>query len=251
MKPTTLPPVKLPPLANSEVLAKHQIPGDPWVIVKMTNVGSNADYQHRDKAGTNYIFKFDIRRAGHVLRVPYRLWHQNNEKMAHDMMDSASLPRPLVVTIELPPAPPVVVAAETQTLSTAQEVQAPTEEAAPANTPAEQMGATDTDATLRNVVGPENAPTVAPAAETDSTSQGELDSSEPHTLAPAGSIPAPDTISEPFDIAQAAYDLVESPKRIKALAALLGVEEPALRAAIDKPESKIELAQAGWVRRKD
>jgi hypothetical protein len=48
-----------------------------------------------------------------------------------------------------------------------------------------------------------------------------------------------------------AFDIVASPQRIKPLANALGVDESDLRDAINSPESRIELANAGWVRRKE
>ena len=63
--------------------------------------------------------------------------------------------------------------------------------------------------------------------------------------------PTSKQITEAATLYDHAFSLVESPKRIKALAALLGVEESTLRNAIDSPGSQVELAAAGWVRRKE
>jgi hypothetical protein len=49
---------------------------------------------------------------------------------------------------------------------------------------------------------------------------------------------------------EAAYDRLESPTRIKALAALLATDEATLKTAIEAPESRVELGHAGWVKRK-
>lgn len=113
-----------------------------------------------------------------------------------------------------------------------------------------EKGATDTDGNAPNVVGQGEAdPTVAPASETLS-SQGESDSSEPHKLASGGSTPPPATTSPSEILYEAAFDKLESPMRIKALAALLGTDEATLKTALESPQSHIELGHAGWVKRK-
>jgi hypothetical protein len=61
--------------------------------------------------------------------------------------------------------------------------------------------------------------------------------------------PTPYRLTAPLH--EQAFDIVASPQRIKPLAKALGVEESDLRDAINSPESRIELANAGWVRRKE
>lgn len=110
-----------------------------------------------------------------------------------------------------------------------------------------------------NVVGQGEEPPVAPSSETVS-SQGESDSGEAHILAPGGSTPPPDTTSPAASgrimhkdkpMHSAAWDLLEKPTRIKAVAALLETDEATLKAAIEDPESRVELGHAGWVKRRE
>jgi hypothetical protein len=110
------------------------------------------------------------------------------------------------------------------------------------------MGATDTSTDARNVVGPGAEPTVAPAS-------GEKTVAEQSLTVVDGGLTETRTTSVHGAAAarplhELAYDLVEQPKRLKVLAALLGEAEGALRAALVHPDSRIELANAGWVRRK-
>jgi hypothetical protein len=49
----------------------------------------------------------------------------------------------------------------------------------------------------------------------------------------------------------AAWDKLDAPMRIKALAALLDTDEETLKAAIQDPLSTVELGHAGWVKRRE
>ena len=105
------------------------------------------------------------------------------------------------------------------------------------------MGAADTTP-AQNVVGLSDEPTAAPAVEWKQP-EGDV------VYKVAVDEPTAEQAAESAALYDLAFDLVESPKRIKALAALLGVEESTLRNAIDSPGSQVELAAAGWVRRKE
>jgi hypothetical protein len=288
--PTSTAPTLLPARVDSAVLAKYRHPGEPLILVKLVGVGNSAPYDFHDKGTRSFIFRYESQQEGHILRVPLHLWQENKARLAHDIMDQRRLPHALIVTLDQPALTSTAIL--------------------PADT---EMGATDTRADARIVVGPGAVPTVAPtsgegsgdrpqgdgraacpqaaAAETPEhpdtpptlTAQREVDSgNRPGTAAaiiyttaatatilpaststtggvapPAESPALTSTLqadSPPLiagrPLHEAAYDLVESPKRLKALAALLGVSEPDLRAAITHPASRIELATAGWVRRR-
>ncbi len=236
--------ITLPGRVDSALLAKHRRADDPLIVVKLVGVGNTAPYDFHDKGTRSYIFRFESALEGHILRVPLHLWQAGKGRLAHDLMDQRRLPHAMVVTLDAPtaakPTPP---------------------------TNFTEMGATDTRTDTRNVVGPGAEPTVAPASPsakaTEDTSEdgalnGETDvivqvavaDASPATVA-ATSVQAeapPLIAGRPLH--EAAYDLVEPPKRLKALAALLGVAEGELRAGIAHPDSRIELANAGWVRRK-
>ena len=198
-------------------------------------VGNSAPYDFHDKGTRSFIFRHESQHEGHILRVPLHLWQENKARLAHDLMDQRRLPHAIIVTLEEPPPSPIPLSplsAETQ------------------------MGATDTRTETRNVVGPGSAPTVAPTRAGEATAACSQAAATP-TAAPTPLTVAVATLqaAAPPLIAgrplhEAAYDLVEAPRRLKALAALLGVSEPALRAAIAHPASQIELAPAGSVRRK-
>lgn len=244
-------PTTLPARVDSSILARYLTAGEPVVIVKLVSVGNTAPYDFRDAKGSrSYVFRWDLKAGGHVLRVPLSLWQANKAQIAHDIMDQRRLPNAIVVTVELPETmklaealPPAAstgseekfildcinatLASYAGTKTTLESLQECLDRIANAvrGTVSTKKGATDTanEGDVQNVVGLSQAsqPTVAPASITDDK------------------------------LAELAFDNVEQPKRIKALAAILGVEEEALRAVIKSPNSKVELAQAGWVRRKE
>jgi hypothetical protein len=225
----------LPARVDSSLLAKFRRADDPLVVVKLVGVGNNAPYDFHDKGTRSYIFRFESALEGHILRVPLHLWQAGKGRLAHDLMEQRRLPHAMVVTLDAPiPAKPTP-----QTNLT-------------------EMGATDTSTDTRNVVGPGAEPTVAPAsagekalnAETEVKAQAAVaDASTASVAATSVQAVVPPLIAG-RPLHEAAYELVEPPKRLKALAALLGVAEDALRAGIGHADSRIELANAGWVRRK-
>ncbi|WP_395734756.1 hypothetical protein [Prosthecobacter sp.] len=218
MKPSTTPcpslstVITLPGRVDSALLAKHRRADDPLVVVKLVGVGNTAPYDFHDKGTRSYIFRFESAQEGHILRVPLHLWQAGKGRLAHDLMEQRRLPHAMVVTLD-----------------------APTEAKPTPLTNLTEMGATDTSTDTRNVVGPGAEPTVAPASL--SVAATSVQAVEPPLIAG-------------MPLHEAAYALVEPPKRLKALAALLGVAEGALREAIGQADSRIELANAGWVRRK-
>lgn len=218
MKPSTTPcpslstVITLPGRVDSALLAKHRRADEPLVVVKLVGVGNTAPYDFHDKGTRSYIFRFESAQEGHILRVPLHLWQAGKGRLAHDLMEQRRLPHAMVVTLD-----------------------APTEAKPAPSTNLTEMGATDTSTDTRNVVGPGAEPTVAPASL--SVAATSVQAAEPPLIA-----------GRPLH--EAAYALVEPPKRLKALAALLGVAEGALREAIGQADSRIELANAGWVRRK-
>ena len=218
MKPSTTPcpslstVITLPGRVDSALLAKHRRADEPLVVVKLVGVGNTAPYDFHDKGTRSYIFRFESAQEGHILRVPLHLWQAGKGRLAHDLMEQRRLPHAMVVTLD-----------------------APTEAKPAPSTNLTEMGATDTSTDTRNVVGPGAEPTVAPASL--SVAATSVQAAEPPHIAGT-------------PLHEAAYALVEPPKRLKALAALLGVAEGALREAIGQADSRIELANAGWVRRK-
>lgn len=277
-------PTTLPARVDSSILARYLTAGEPVVLVKLVSVGNTSPYDFRDAKGSrSYVFRWDLKAGGHVLRVPLSLWQANKAQIAHDIMDQRRLPNAIVVTVEMPQPqgnlikplldalisdpefawswhcniamatydaaggrvdPAICNAGAAMFLSRLTDGAVDTAKH-PAyaqtqgiETTSPEKGATDTanadDA--QNVVGlsQDSQPTVALASEK---------TSEPQTQ------DAPSITDD--KLAELAFDNAEQPKRIKALAAILGVEEDVLRAAIESPGSKVELAKAGWVRRKE
>ncbi|OYW75672.1 MAG: hypothetical protein B7Z37_12335 [Verrucomicrobia bacterium 12-59-8] len=288
MKPNTTPcpslttVLTLPGRVDSALLAKHRRADEPLIVVKLVGVGNTAPYDFHDKGTRSYIFRFESLQEGHILRVPLHLWQAGKGRLAHDLMDQRRLPHAVVVTLDAPTAAkptPLMNVTEmgaTDTRTDTRNVVGPGAE--PTVAPASgDMAASD------DCCG--NAPTKIPLGcrETCGGALGEsalpaagnaeqkLESQprEGGAACPqAAAVEAPDAISSTVSVAatslqaeeppliggrplhEAAYDLVETPKRLKALAALLGVAEGALRAAIDHADSRLEVGNAGWVRRK-
>lgn len=241
--------ITLPGRVDSALLAKFRRADEPLIVVKLVGVGNNAPYDFHDKGTRSYIFRFESLLEGHILRVPLHLWQAGKGRLAHDLMEQRRLPHAMVVLLEPPtaakPTPPMNLT---------------------------EMGATDTSTDTRNVVGPGAEPTVAPASGsasgaltiaegggaaltivdsglTETRSAGAANASAVSVAATSVQTEVPLLVGG-RPLHEAAYALAEPPKRLKALAALLGVAEGALRAAIAQPESQLELANAGWVRRK-
>jgi hypothetical protein len=206
------------------VLAKFRLPDEPLILVKLVGVGNSAPYDFHDKGTRSFIFRFESALEGHVLRVPLHLWQENHARLAHDLLDQRRLPHAIIVFLELPPV------------------------AQPPQPPSSPMGATDTRTETRIVVGPGSEPTVAPTFPLQASEASPATGSESSAATTLQAAPPPPSADRPLH--EAAYDQAATPKRLKALAALLGVTEPALRTAITHPASQIELATAGWVRRK-
>ena len=233
MKPNTTPcpslttVLTLPGRVDSALLAKHRRADDPLVVVKLVGVGNNAPYDFHDKGTRSYVFRFESALEGHILRVPLHLWQAGKGRLAHDLMEQRRLPHAMVVTLDAPAA------AKTALITNLTE-----------------MGATDTSTDTRNVVGPGAEPTVAPASAEEKAEMTQRAAEATISVAAtSGQAVVPPLIAG-RPLHEAAYELVEPPKRLKALAALLGVAEDALRAGIGHADSRIELANAGWVRRK-
>lgn len=323
--PTTPIPANLPARLDSATLAKYIQDGEPVIVAKFLGVGNTSPYDYRAKDNRAYVFRYDPKLEGHVLRIPLRIWQGDGKKrptdnLAHAMMDERRMPHPMVITVEMPKVVPMEQPSLTDPLIAA--LIADPEFAwswhchiaracydkgarthAQCNAGAALFLSRLTDGKVDTTTHPAYAEITKP---TEFQEQGASEASEAHNLGEAGATPAPastlteshpemgaadtipaqnvvglsdeptaasavdwkqpegdvvykvavdDSTSEQVTEAAAlydqAFDLVESPKRIKSLAALLGVEEGLLRDSIDLPESKVELANAGWVRRKE
>ncbi len=116
-------------------------------------------------------------------------------------------------------------------------------------TNSDEMGAADTDGDAPNVVGQGEADsTVAPASETFTLPAEGV--AYQVAVDPPATNALPPVEVQPEPLHEAAFDKLESPMRIKALAALLGTNEATLKTALEDPQSRVELGHAGWVKRK-
>jgi hypothetical protein len=240
MKPTpqTSATTLLPGRVDSTLLAKFLLEGEPVIVLKLVGVGNTAPYDFRGSKGTrSFIFRFEWRMEGHILRVPLHLWQEAEGRLAHELMDQRHLAHAMVVLVEQPPTPAAV--------------QTP-----PSLPVAAQMGATDTRTETRNVVGPGEEPTVAPTCGTASPVQDapSVNAAQPVQDAPAlhDTQPAHATrcLYNDRPLHAVLFDAVDKPKRLKALAAQLRLPESEIRHAATDPDSHIELAASGWLRRK-
>jgi hypothetical protein len=74
---------------------------------------------------------------------------------------------------------------------------------------------------------------------------------EPSSFSPDGSGTDMPTGNAPAPLYSRAWDMLESPMRLKELAAALETDPDTLKAAIQDPLSTVELGHAGWVKRRE
>jgi len=99
MKPSSKP-TPVPARVNSALLAKFLQPGEPVIIVKLCDLGMTQDYELQT-SGRTFLFRWDYKRTGHILRVPHSVWHAQEEEVAHQVMQHRRLRAPMVVTVEM------------------------------------------------------------------------------------------------------------------------------------------------------
>lgn len=216
-KPHTMPskpqPFRLPQRFDSPTLAKFAIPGEPTVIVRAIGVGSTAPFEYSDRNGRQAIFRYEREYDAHVLKVPASVWNASKGFMAHELMDQRRLPHPLVVTVEIP-----TTEATSPVKGLAEAMKADLDYAwswhcniamaahdsgagphSACNKGAALFLSRLSDGAVDTTQHPayEQTQIAQTAAEATSTlsSQGDLESSDPHKVASGGSIPPPDTTS--------------------------------------------------------
>lgn len=275
-------PFRLPQRFDSPTLAKLAISGEPIVIVRAVGVGSTAPFEYSDRNGRQAIFRYDQKYDAHVLKVPASVWNANKGFMAHELMDQRRLPHPLVVTVEVPTtedsppngaplkdwiqalgmltslAPDMVInvhdpigMAQTihDTVSKSQDGQVvkssgpyPEDEGSnpsPATNSPEMDAPGKSEEASDVVVGQVSEQPGASASET-------LSSHDDSIPDPTGFEIMPDA-----PLYSVAWDKLESPMRLKELAAELGTDADTLKAALQDPLSTVELGHAGWVKRRE
>lgn len=207
------PTAALPAICTSDNLAKYAVAGEPTILFLLTDVGSTADYQFRDKTGgRSFLLKWNTRLDGHVLRVPYSVWSAKDHAFANALMRQP-MHRPVVVLVEFAASAPAV------TAPAEAESQSP-----------EKTGAPETQEAACIVVGPSVAPQAgAPTGEAEGTAE--------------------QIVAAIVPLHMRAYVAAEAPIRVKPLAELLNVTPEVLREAIANPHSRLEIAAAGWVKR--
>lgn len=269
MKPKTLP-LRL----NTAILAPFFLPGEPAVVVKMVGVGNTAPFEMRGggTTGRSFILEWNSRLDGHVVRIPLSLWMAQDARMAHELMDHRRMSHAMVVTFEMPaPVGPAVAEVGTTVVpghendgaasATCNSHPGNDSDPAPTSTststsifisrPA-KTGAAESNVDASIVVGRGNVP--SPAAPT-------LAGTEPGAGSPApapASAPTNETVT-PGEVAvtmiggrplhEVAHERLLKPQRVKALAALLKVNEATLREAVAAAGSRIEIA-GPWMRRR-
>ncbi len=204
----------LPTRVDSSILAKLAQPGDPFVILIISGIGSTAPFEFRDKKQRYFILRWDTKHNGHVVRIPLPLWQRNNHEIALDIMDQPRQRLNLIVKIE----------GECQLVPTLEQV-----------TAAKQA----MEVPAESVEPQPHAPPPAvpyPEAENESVPVG-----DPDALM-YGEMPLHEAVAK----------LVEDgPQRIKAVAAQLEADESDITLALTSSASAAEVASGGWVRIKD
>jgi hypothetical protein len=90
-----------------------------------------------------------------------------------------------------------------------------------------------------------------PGASTSVTFTGDSNNEPSPFFSPDGrGTEMPSIVPEP-PLYSRAWDMLESPMRLKELAAALETEPDTLKAAIQEPLSTVELGHAGWVKRRE
>lgn len=230
-QPTPAPskPVILPPRVNSPLLAKFQKPGEPVIVVKIADLGMTSDFDMQ-VGNRSYLFRWDSRKGGHILRVPHGIWHQNKEQVANEIMYQRKMRYPVIVTVELP-------AVEALPISTTQGGEAASRQPHTL----ENEGSNPSPGTI--VLPPSNEAPFADGADKvkkpkDEQTEGNKEPEPPKVLM-YGEMPLHAAVAELVK---------ESAIRVKAIAHQLDVPEDDIRAALKDPESTAEVANAGWVR---
>ena len=248
----------LPRQFDSAALLKQAIPGETIVVLQYKDAHNQSAFPFSDRNGRVGIMHFDAKLNCHALRVPEHLWNADRGAMAHAFMQTGGSNR-LVVTTETPifksqcgqavksPGSCSGIAGSTP---------------ATATTPPE-TGATEQGQDALNVVGrgAPDASTVAPSsgcsgpgtigpdflAEDNFREHVKLGEPSSETISSGSEIPPEQT---PLWSSKA-WELLEKPMRLKALAALLETDEEMLKAALQDPFSTVELGHAGWVKRRE
>lgn len=256
MQPSKPQPFRLPQRFDSPTLAKYAIPGEPTVIVRAVGVGSTAPFEYSDRNGRQAIFRYEREFDAHVLKVPASVWNHNKGFMAHELMDQRRLPHPLVVTVEVPDTQQLARMAEAlpkaaSTVSKSQDGQeakssGPYPENAGAS-PAPATNSPEMDAPGKS----EEASDVVVGQVSDQPGASASLTPDEGAFSPDGSGTDIPTIEPAPPLYSRAWDKLESPMRLKDLAAALETDADTLKASIQDPLSAVELGHAGWVKRRE
>ena len=205
--------VQLPARVNSALLLKNARPGEPVIVLKIDGVGFTGDFEFQVEH-RSFLFRYDLKLGGHVLRVPFHIWMQDKAKLAHDIM-SRKQRHCFVTLIEFTP---VATASEETDLQGGE----------PATRQAHNLKAEGSI--------PSPAPTVEP--EPESAQETPLEAPGPIMY---GEMPLHEAVTGVLHQAGSAV-------RIKAIAHQLDVSEDSIRTALEEPSADAEIASAGWVR---
>ncbi len=193
------------------------------MIVKIDGMGFTGDYDHQVE-NRSFVFRFDVRLGGHILRVPYHLWMQDKARLAHDLM-GRKFRWPMIVLIEFTP----LEAASAPAANTSPVI----DEQQPATGDAGDEGNTEN-----------SQPNGGERASSETTGNAPDDQ-------PTENVQKAPLMYGEMPLHQAVSDLVkDGALRIKAVAHQLDKPEDDVRAAIEDPASLAEIAQGGWVRLK-
>lgn len=217
-------PIIIPPRVNSVLLMKHLQQGEPVIVVKIADLGMTSDFDMQ-VGNRSYLFRWDHRKGGHILRVPHSIWHQNKEQMANEIMYQRKLRYPVIVTVDLP---------EGATISKAQGGEA----------------ASRQSHNLENE-GSNPSPETIPVPPSNEGFVEDVPTDQPQETAAPCSQPAQDSgviMYGEIPLHQAVAALLDSGStKLKAAAHHLDVSEDSIRAALKEPASTIRVGNAGWI----
>ena len=213
---------RIPSRVNSEVLRKYAASDEPFYVIKMSHVGDASPYEHQDDHGRVYIFKWEVKEGGHILRVPQSVWEARGSQFAHQLMEQRKQQNPLVfVRAEFQSQGGEMVTRLVHTQETAGSSPVPATKVI-------------TDADIATIVAATSPGSLAPSS---------LVVEEDEPVAPAE-----ESEEGPFLHDGIAVLVKDKAYRVPELATSLDATEDDVRAAIAYEGSGLHIASGGWVK---
>lgn len=94
----------LPGRMDDTFLKPHFRAGEPVIVLVAKGICSILPYEFQDREGRYYMLYWDAKLEGHVMRIPWHLWMEEDGKWADAMMNQHRFPFSLVVLVQWKPA---------------------------------------------------------------------------------------------------------------------------------------------------